>query len=176
MLENKQNVADMLKGLVLDKRIKTGAERKAKRDALEAISHFETVGWNYRAFERAITDTGQRFALDNNSKIVYAGEDIFTDVIAVIQRFHALMPQPVKRAEPVQLSPDEIPTMTTKQAAEYLNVKRVTMKKYVYHDHLIEGTLVTRNTRMFSKAELDRFNEQHKPKVGRPFKKIVETE
>lgn len=44
---------------------------------------------------------------------------------------------------------------TTKQAAEYLGVKRETIKYHVYTSKLLSGKLIHPRLRMFTQTELD---------------------
>jgi excisionase family DNA binding protein len=159
-----QNVADMLKKFVNDRPIKSGDERIAKRKAREAIAAFETGNWNNTAFEQANIATGNHVRFDDDGKPIYVGDAVFDDVIAVLSHFAGLFPKPIEQDEPTPTSPDEMYTLNTEEAAAYLGVAVVTMKKYVHGDHSIEGKLVTGNTRLFSKAELDR----HKARLSEP--------
>lgn len=167
MFNDQQRTADELKRLIEAVGDRSNRGRAAKRRALHALQEFEAGVWNPRAFVQAVADTGERFSVEADH-LVYAGNDVLADVQTVLARFATLLPQPKRRQ---LVDRDTLPTMTTAQAAEYLNVELDTMKKYVYRDKTVRGALVNPRLRMFSKVELDKFAE-NMPKVGPPFKPV----
>lgn len=168
---NQQNLADQLKGLIIESRSRKAAQLQAKRHAMQTLQRFERAMWHSRAFEDALAEAGQGLAF-REGNFVYEGDDAWQAISAVLDNYLDRLPTPVADDPPQHV--DDVATYTTEEAAAYLGKSLDTVKTYVNRLGILHGEFKG-NSRRFSKRELDRFKKEVMPtlKEGRPRKFVT---
>ncbi|MBX3081739.1 MAG: helix-turn-helix domain-containing protein [Anaerolineae bacterium] len=155
---HQQNLADQLLELI-DVPTKTHPQQRAKRRAYDLLKVFEGGMWHTRAFEDTFKDH-PAFAF-REGKIIHVGDgDVREDVCALLADYDSRLPKPIQPTE--HRDPDDIPTMTTAQAAEYLGVSEDTIYLHATRKRTLHGELIGGKVMLFSKNELERY----KPLLG----------
>jgi len=156
--QNQQNLADQLKALI-EAPTTIRAERHAKRRAFDALQAFEGGMWHTRAFEDTFNDHPD-FAFADG-KFTYARDgDVRDAVTALLTDYDGRLPKPSQPAE--QLDPDDVPTMTTAEAAKYLDVSEDTIYLHATRKRTLHGVVYGGKVMLFSRNELERY----KPLLG----------
>lgn len=146
-----QNWADTFKGWAE----RAGPPSAARKRTLDLIGRFESRGWNPFAFERAVAETAPGSIRMEERRPIFDGEDVLHTLQGILIRYNQLI--------------DSHQIFSTHEAADYLGIAVITMKKYIHDSHEIEGTMVG-NSLVFSRQQLDEFYAKPRRPVGRPRK------
>ena|GEM_PF-2936272 len=159
---NHQNWADTMKGWVdgySRNHERAGPPSAARKRTLDLIGRFESRGWNPFAFERAVAEAAPGSIRVEEFKPIFDGEDILHTLQSILIRYNQLI--------------ETREVLSTNDAADYLGIAVITLKKYIHDSHEITGTMMG-NSLMFTRQQLDEFYAKPRRPVGRPRKATAE--
>jgi hypothetical protein len=150
-LTNSQNLADRIKGFVLNAHVSTSA---LQRVVLRTIAEFEKAQWIPLAMEDALKRYPE-LTIKPDTGLTFEGsdDDALAAIDGVLREYFALIDPTAQE-------------FTADQAAEYLEISREQFNTYASRQKRISGRKVGTSV-LYSQAELDRFKAERKP-MGRP--------
>lgn len=151
-----QNLADTLKGWAE----RAGPPSAARKRTLDWIKRFESREWNPFAFERAVTETAPGSIIIEGGRSKFAGEDILSTLSDILIRYNQLI--------------ETRQVFSTADAADYLGMAVITLKKHIHDKKDITGEIVG-NSLVFTRQQLDDFYTTPRRPVGRPRKEPLDT-
>ncbi len=157
---NQQILANRLKRLAYEAKVRNPDDRAAKQVALEAISRFERCGWHPAAFELALDQaTPGEFSFDAEGSPTFGGRDVWDAVVRVVDRYEQIMggDQAVQQE----------PLFSTEKAAEYLGITIDTLKYHVQRKKNLRPFQKLGRDLAFTREQLDEF-KRTKRGPGRP--------
>lgn len=152
-----QNVADILKGHILDI---TRVNKRRRMDGLRAIQRLENCAWNPDAMQEVFEACPLDIQFKNRIFEIQGDQDEILDAIEKIIEDYIIS---IGGCDPSPF--DDIFDMH--EAAAYLGISYDMMKTYVSREHRIRGTQKGR-TMLFTRAQLDDFRDNDKKPQGRP--------
>lgn len=152
-----QQMSDALKRVILEAS-QVGSNRRTR--TLNLLTSFERHDWNVHEMRDVIAEQSPALVFTDDT-VAPAGEgrDAELDALAAIDNLVVEYMERMPTVEPELFSMHD--------AAEYLGISHVQMKKYVNPRNRVGGRIVG-NSRIFTRSELDRFNATERRPIGRP--------
>lgn len=151
-----QNMADYLKGWVG----RAGPPSAARQRALRLVERFESRAWNPFAFERALDEAAPGSIRVEQGRPTFDGDGLLEALSRILIRYNQLI--------------DSREVFSTAEAADYLGMAVITLKKAIHDSREIAGAKIG-NSLMFTRQELDEFYATPRRPVGRPRKEPLDT-
>lgn len=164
----RQTVADLIKSEIdkVQGRVgRTRNNRKAKL-AIDYLAAFERAPWTPGAFVEATSAAEQTIRVAERGLEFDASAQpiqLYQAVIDLLRRYFAN-----SGFDPGIETTSAAGKLTTKRAAEYVEMSLAAFRKHVYVYKTVHGELFNDNTLMFDVAELDRFQRWYDEQPDAP--------